>query len=804
MKTNYNKANYLFLFLCAIICACSPAKHLSEQSYLLSKNEVVCNSKLIEKSDLKNLIRQDPNGRFLGVKWAMYFYSMSEKGEDSTVNYISRNVFRKLGSKPVAIDDKLTKRSVKEMQTFLQSKGAFNASVKDTLEPVRRWYAPWSYYKKRRKVVYRVDIPNRYTINSFSLLTSDTSINKIATEHINNSEIKKGNYYDEEKLSKLRSTLYNDLREKGYYAFSEKYISFLVDTNLNSNSLNIEMNISNPYTKVNDSLIEGVHKLYKLRDIFVYPDYYPPTSALYTPPKDTIRIHHKQGRNAVLSNYYFIRSDKNSLKAKPIMRSILLQKGRLYSTESAKNTFTALSQLKNFKYIDISFIPDNSSTADTLPLDCLIKLSMSKPVNLLTSFEFNFSAANNSVNTQNTSSLGSEINIGFSHSNLLKGAEIFSTNIKAAAEVRSDIFKNYDKLDKWNMFNAFELGFDMGIELPRFLIPFSTHFYSMRFRPHTSIKLAYNTQKRTYYDRNISTVNYEYTWRTKPTNNFSFIPLEVNFVDIEITDDNYKNMLSSLDKRIQYQMTDHMVMAARFGFIYNGQNVGSKQDFTYLRANLESAGNLLFLISNLSKQQKNDHNEYEFISVPYSQYIRTDFDLVHYMYLDKKDVLVARVFGGMGYFYGNSKSLPYEKSFFGGGANNNRAWQLRELGPGSSKPYGQLQYDRAGDIALGFNLEYRFPIGGVFEGAAFIDAGNIWTLSEQKGLEGGQFKFNKFYKEIAVGGGLGLRINIEFLIIRFDLAMKLRDPSQEEGSRWVIRHATSKDLQLQFGIGYPF
>ena len=172
------------------------------------------------------------------------------------------------------------------------------------------------------------------------------------------------------------------------------------------------------------------------------------------------------------------------------MRSILLQNGDLFSPTMAKITRSALSQLQNFKYIDISFTPDNSSLSDTLPLDCLIRLSMSKPIKLSASFEMNFSAVNNSIALQQSSSLGSEFNIGFSHNNLLKGAEIFSTNIKTAAEVRSDIFSSDKQGSLWNWFNAFELGFDIGIELPRFLAPFSTRLYSMRFRPHTSIKLA--------------------------------------------------------------------------------------------------------------------------------------------------------------------------------------------------------------------------------------------------------------------------------------------------------------------------
>lgn len=800
-----NTRNYLYILLVTIIfCSCTPSKFIREDGYLLSNNKVISNSKLIDKSDLKNLIKQDPNGRFLGIKWGMYFYSLSETGDNDSVNFLSKRVFRTLGSKPVEINNKLTKNTVEDMRIYLKTKGVFNAKVKDSLTLVRRWYAPWTTYKTRRNIIYVVDIPARYKINNFSVSSKDNTLKKEILSMKELGQIKKDEYYDESILKEIRSKIASNLRGKGYFSFNENYIEFAIDTNLNANALNIEMIIKTPSYKNNDSIIETKHKPYKINKVFIYPDYYPSTSSLYTPPIDTSIVFHKQTSKSKGSALYFIRSEHQSIKDKPIARSILLQKGNLFSPSLAKNTFDALSQLQNFKYIDISFSPtNNESQEDTLALDCLIKLSMSKPINLTSSFEFNFSNANNSLNIQNSSTLGSEINFGFSHNNLFKGAEIFSTNIKLAAEVRSDIFSNKGE-NRWSFFNAFEFGFDFGIELPRFLAPFSTNFYSMNFRPHTSLRMAFNTQKRTYFDRNISTLNYEYSWRTNNHNMFSFVPIELNYVDLEITDDSYNDLIQSLDKRIQYQMTDHMVMDTRFSYTYNGQDIDKRKNFNYIRTNLEAAGNFLYLLSNIFNQSKNNNGQYEIFNIPYSQYVRADFDFVRYFYVKEKSTFVTRFFSGIGYYYGNAKNLPYEKSFFAGGANNNRAWQLRELGPGSSSPQSELRFDRAGDIAIGTNIEYRFPISGIFEGATFIDAGNIWTINEQKGFENGQFELNDFYKEFAIGGGLGLRLNIQFLIIRLDLAMKLHDPSKPQGERWVIKDTDFKDLQLQFGIGYPF
>ncbi len=802
-----SKLRLLLLFLCllASIYACSPIKHISQDGYLLSKNKVECKSDAISSSDLKNLIKQDPNGTFLGVKWGMYFYSLSSVGPDSTVGFFSRNVFRTLGSKPVELNPALTSRSVADMKTFLQTKGVFGASVRDTLVAPRRLFAPWTRYQRRRNVVYKVEIPCRYKVNELSLSCEDSVLRSKIEPTMKSSPITKGSYYDEEKLGQLRSSISASLRESGYYAFGEKYISYVVDTALGNNSLNIELVVSNPQMRQGEEVVETSHKPYKIRQIFIYPDYYPATSSYHVPIKDTITIFHKPHRKMKASKLNFIRSEHNSIKYKPLIRSVLLQNGDLFSPSISKSTRSALSQLQNFKYIDISFMADNTSTADTLPLDCLIRLSMAKPIKLSTSFEMNFSAVNNSINLQQTSSLGSEFNIGFTHNNLLRGAEIFSSNLKAAAEVRSDIFSSNKEGSLWNWFNAFEMGFDVGIELPRFLAPFSTRLYSMRFRPHTSIKLAYNIQKRTYYDRKISTINYEYSWQSSPANSFFLSPVEINFVDMEITDEAYANLISSLDKRIQYQMSDHLVMDARFSFVHNGQlSSQNKKSFNYFRANIETAGNLLYLISKLSNQTPNPQGEYELFSVPYSQYVRGDFDFVHYYATGKKSRLVYRFFAGAGWYYGNARSLPYEKSFFAGGANNIRAWQLRELGPGSSSPQNDYDKSQTGDLTFGASVEYRFPLFSILEGAAFVDAGNIWTWKEQDGLSGGSFAADRFFKEIAVGAGLGLRLNIQFLILRFDVAAKAYDPSARQGSRFVLPNTKFKDLQIQFGIGYPF
>ncbi|MDO5760874.1 MAG: BamA/TamA family outer membrane protein, partial [Bacteroidota bacterium] len=324
-----------------------------------------------------------------------------------------------------------------------------------------------------------------------------------------------------------------------------------------------------------------------------------------------------------------------------------------------------------------------------------------------------------------------------------------------------------------------------------------------RFHPHTSIKAGYNLQRRSYYNRSIFNTTFGYSWNSSEKKFFSFIPLDINYVNMNITDNAYQELINSMGRRIRYQMSDHFVMAMRYSYVYNGQMVNNKKNFNYFSFNIETSGNVLEAYSLIFNQSKNLDGDYTIFNIPFSQYIRTDFAFIRYNYITQKSSLVYKIYGGIGVPYGNAEALPYEKSFVAGGTNSLRGWQLRELGPGHSKPQGEMKYDRAGDIALGASIEYRFPLFGPFEGASFIDMGNIWTLNNVTGMEGGKIS-KDFYKEIASDIGLGLRLNAKVFILRVDFALKVWDPSKDLKERFVLDEAKFRDIAIQFGIGYPF
>ena len=787
----------------ALVASCSPYKHISDDGFLLSKNQIKTTTEF-SKGELESLIIQDPNTVAFGAKIGMYFYSLSPKGEDSVMNWFSKTIFRSWGEKPAQWDEQLTFQSKQNIVQYLKTKGSFGATIVDSIKYKRKWYAPWTKYKRRIVVEYIVNANDRYRVNEFEILSQDSIMSSQIRQIMQTSNIKKGDVYDEDILADERSKLVSKLKESGYFAFDAKFITYQVDTNKGNNSLDIKLVVSNPVWQRGDTIREGRHKIYTVRDIYVYPNY---ISGIESLNPDTATIYHKQTKHSSPTRFFFIHNNDLPIKIKPLLRSMLFQRDSVYSPLTVKKTYDALSQLRNFKYIDIKPLEVRNVDwrKDTLPVDFELRFSMSTPISFMTGVELAYSQANAAYVATNTSSnFGLEYNLGLRHTNILRGAEIFSFNTKVATEVRSDIFKKANGMEFWSYFEAFEVGADVGVEIPRFLVPFATRLYSMQFRPHTTIRTGFNYQKRDAFERSIFNLSYGYTWITSEKTSHFLFPAEINFVNMNITNVNYDAVIRNWSRRMRYQVSDHLVTDTRYSYVYNGRSLNARNNYHYFRFNVEAGGNTLYAASYLSKSQQDSTNQYRILGIPFSQYLRSDADYAKYFFVNKRQTLVVRGYVGIGFSYGNSRMLPYEKNFFGGGPNNLRAWGLRKLGPGSAEADTTENTERSGDISLIGNVEYRFPLVGFVEGAAFFDFGNVWLMRPQSDLKGGEFKFSEFYKEIASNLGLGIRLNLKILILRFDFAIKVFDPSQSVSSRFVLPDTRFRDVVLQFGINYPF
>jgi outer membrane translocation and assembly module TamA len=321
--------------------------------------------------------------------------------------------------------------------------------------------------------------------------------------------------------------------------------------------------------------------------------------------------------------------------------------------------------------------------------------------------------------------------------------------------------------------------------------------------PQTNLSFGYSFQNRPYYSRNIFNVDIGYTWNQSPLVKHILTPINLNYVNVNRTPEFDSILENEQNRRLIEQYSDHMVFGLKYSIIFNNQNLTSHRHFDYLRVNFESSGNLLQGIYTLTNVKKTDEGFYEFVGVRYAQFIRINYDYRHYYYFrEKTSSLVLRLVMGVAIPYGNSNEVPYEKGYYGGGANDMRGWEYRKLGPGAYS--GNTDYERIGDIQMEANAEYRFTVYKFFKAALFADAGNIWTFNNDTiTFVDGQFKFDSFYKQLAVDAGLGLRFDFQFFIFRIDAAIPLRDPALT-GDKWRWQWLKFSDFRLNFGIGYPF
>jgi hypothetical protein len=353
-------------------------------------------------------------------------------------------------------------------------------------------------------------------------------------------------------------------------------------------------------------------------------------------------------------------------------------------------------------------------------------------------------------------------------------------------------------------FNTLEINPEISLVIPEFLVPFKVHRITRYGNPKTIISVSYNFQQRPDYTRTIFNAKFGYKWAQSQFARHFLNPLEVNFVNIYNEDAAFIERLNNLqDKLLLNTFSPHLITTTNYTYIFNNQRVNKKENFSYFKARLESSGNILRGIMAAAQAVKDTNGSYRIFDIPFSQYLKYELDYRRYWQLNEHSQLVFRANQGLGYPLYNLGVLPFESSFFGGGTNGIRAWTARSLGPGSL-PDSLNVYDQFGDIKLEFNLEYRFDIYRWFKGALFADAGNIWLIKKDDDRPGGQFQFKDFYKELAVGAGLGIRLDFSFFIIRFDMAFPIHDPGRPLNDRWAVKYFTTKDINYNLGIGYPF
>ncbi len=799
------RKNFFILFTLLAFAACNPARKLGEGQYLLNKNKISIDNSSVSKDDLKGIIKQKPNRKILGLfRFHLWLYNLvdKEKTEKKKAEWVRKTelkniiqksqgkkeidtdklIFREkllnIGEEPSILDSSLTERTRKQFSLYLFRKGFFNASVSDTTE----------YKKKKANVYYTIHCGEPYVVRNISYLSKDPVLNVLLSDAKSNSLLKSGSRYDEDEIEKERERISNEFRNKGYYFFNKNYITIEVDSSLGTREVDlfIYANRINENVDQSLSLDPENHHPYTFSNIYIQTDYNlkEPTAI----PKDTVSF----------NDYYFLsNSSAEQFRKEAILRAVFIKKGELFEQKDLDYTYSRLLDLSVFKFIKIIFteVPRNDLQTNYL-LDVNIQLTPIPKQDYTIETEATHAGGN----------LGLAGSFGYRNKNTFKGAELFEFKIKGAVEALRN-FNDSDAVKKLFFFNTFEVGPEANLSIKKFLfIPESITKRTSRYiNPKTNLSLSFNYQDRPDYTRRILNASFGYSWQQSATQSWALYLADVNSVQVELSQAFSDKLSQSFDLNLLNSYRTHLTPAGRITYVFTNQSVKPNRSFWYFKGNFESAGNIIApLISNVTNEKLNSEGRKTITRIPFAQYVKPDIDLSFHQRLNQHNTLVYRVAMGWGIEGPNSSFLPFEKSFFGGGANSIRAWQARTLGPGSYKNI--INIEQAGDMKFESNIEVRSAIFRVLEGAAFVDAGNIWNYHDDPARPGSLFNPKNFANELAIGAGIGLRFNFSFFILRLDGAVKLHDPALDLDDRWVYskQKFSLKDITPNLAIGYPF
>ena len=606
--------------------------------------------------------------------------------------------------------------------------------------------------KKGRKVnAYYVLHPNEpYFVSDFDSDIRDSVIAGLLEDR--KMQIRIGQRFSVDALNSERSEITSFLQDRGYFRFHKEYITYKARRHDEEKKVDVKL-IVHPYYTAEGK--DTLHAHYDIRNI-VYESGAPNDSVIHL-------------RRHVLEENTFI------------------EKGKPYSASDLQNTYNHFGRLGAVRYTNINFEP----VPHTSLLDTRIQIQTNKPSTI--SFQ--------PEGTNTAGDLGAAASLTYQNRNLFKGAETFSVQLRGAYEAIRGLegYKNQDFI---------EYSIESRLSFPRFIFPFLSSDVRRRIIATSEVSLTFDSQDRPEFHRRVLSAVWRYNWRPQGHHDSYRIDLiDLNYVFMPWISETFKKEYlddtTNSNAILRYNYEDLFIMKMGFGYTYNNGRYA-------LKTNVETAGNLLNISSRIFKPEMNENQQYMLFGIAYAQYVKGDFDFTKQLLSRlSKDQLVFHFGFGIAYPYGNSRILPFEKRYFSGGANSVRGWSVRSLGPGSYKDKdGQINFiTQTGDLKLDLNLEYRTHLFWKFGGALFVDAGNIWTLRDYKDQPGGQFQIGSFLRDLAVSYGLGVRLNFDYFILRFDLGMKAVNPAyktEEEDHYPLIHPRLSRDLAFHFAVGLPF
>lgn len=603
---------------------------------------------------------------------------------------------------------------------------------------------------KKLKATYLLHPGQPFLIGKVNYDIQDEGIQQLLhLDQTDNQQIKPGMRFTVETLDNERKRIAGLLSDNGYFRFNKDFIHFTADTVMGRKDIALTLQLRK--YKSNSNSPEVDHTRYLIRDVLFQSN-------------DSDRIH---------------------LRKQVLLNATAIKAGRPYDASALQRTYNNFARLQAVKYTNIKF----AEVPDTNLLDCHIQISTNKPSTI--SFQ--------PEGTNTAGDLGAAASITYTNRNLFHGSEQLSIEFRGAYEAITGLEGYQDQ-------NYTEFSVETKLVFPRFLAPFLSKSFRRRQTASSEWAVSWNFQNRPEFHRRVFSSAWRYRWsEPKHHLNYRFDLLDLNYVYMPWISSTFKrDYLDNAENRnaiLRYNYEDIFIMKAGFTVSYT-------DGVDAVRANFESAGNLLNGVSKGFGFKTNSQGQHTLFNIAYAQYVKLDFDYTHLFLFDKRNALALHAGLGVAYPYGNSTVLPFEKRYFSGGANSVRGWSVRELGPGKFKGTdGRIDFiNQTGDVKLDLNAEYRSSLFWKLQGALFIDAGNIWTLRNYAEQPGGQFKFTEFYKQIAASYGMGLRLNFDYFILRFDMGMKAINPAYEsEKEHWSIFHPKlSRDCDFHFAVGLPF
>lgn len=761
------------------LAACSPTRYVPQGHYLLDDVLLKVNdsTETLSSQNMMTYVRQRPNNRVLHIsRLRLGFYNMS--GTDSTKWW--NKWMRKLGEAPVVFDAGAAEADSAMLLRAMRNAGFLGSSVSID--------STVNHKGRRIRLRYTLDAGRPHVINSVDYVFPNDSLRDLVMRDSMRFIVRPGRRLDREMLEEQREWITQRLRNRGYWAFSKEFITFNADTTAGSRLVDLTMTVHPPYPADAGKVNLDTHRQYRLRDITVIADFDGDDYLVPRRRSDLDTVDYKGLR--------ILYEGKEYLRPSVIYENCFLRPGTRFRQRDVDNTYSAFGRLQILKFVQVRLVPAPGDNPGLI--DAYVLLTPGKSQSISLEVE----------GTNSEGDLGVALGLNYTHRNAGRGSETLNFKLRGSYQAIGG------HLDGFIHNRFMEYGLETSVTFPKFKAPFLQESFKRKIKASTELHLSINYQERPEYTRIISTAGWSYKW-TEHSQRFRYTltPIDINYVYLPKSTNDFLDLIAPDNPLLRYSYEDHFIMRLGFNFYYTNKRRPSafrlrrQKDIVTVRAQGETAGNLLFAISRIAEPHRPfRENPYKVFGIRYSQYVRADADATYLRIFDRRNSLACHLGLGIGVPYGNSSILPFEKRFYGGGANGVRGWDVRTLGPGrfpGTNSVSDFIY-QCGDIRLNMSVEYRAKLFWVVEAGVFIDAGNIWTIHNYETQPYGMFRFKSFYKELAAAYGVGLRLDFNYFLVRLDLGMKAHNPAIDQEPWPLIHPKWGRDHSFHFSIGYPF